>query len=330
MLKVAIVGLGTISQIHMMALSQMKDVEIIGLCDINPAKKIDYKNAKFYLDLEEMLVNEKLDIINVCLPHNLHIWAVELAAKYKVNVFLEKPAALNYKEAESAFELENKCGIKIGVCLQNRYNTTTKVLKDAVANNTYGKLKGTKAVVTWQRTMDYYNVSKWRGIKAEAGSGVLMNQTIHTLDLLEYIGGDFKSVNAMINNVSLPKLDIEDTAVAYLKYKNGQTGNFFSTISHCDNSSVEMEFVFENATLKMRDNVVYEVKQDSTKIIAEDQKLKGSKHYYGASHAICIEAFYNSVTNNTLDYVNLVEGSKILKTIDAIFVSSENRKEMEI
>lgn len=109
-------------------------------------------------------------------------------------MFSEKPISLNYEEAKSIFHLEEKNKVKIGVCLQNRYNKTVIELKKQLDQGDYGRFLGTKGMVTWSRTMDYYDEAIWRGKKAQSGGGVMINQAIHTLDLLSYLGGDFKKV----------------------------------------------------------------------------------------------------------------------------------------
>lgn len=331
MLKVAIIGLGTISSIHRYAIENDKRVSLVAVCDIDESKKAEYVDIPFYSNIDDMLSTETLDCVHICLPHYLHAPVVSLCAKKGVHIFTEKPVALSYNEATTLFDLEKAHGVKIGVCLQNRYNETTIVAKKLIENQKYGKFIGSKGIVTWGRTIDYYNENKWRGIMCEAGGGVMINQTVHTLDLLQYIAGSIKSISGMKNNFSLKETEIEDTVCAYVKYNDGATGVFFGTIAFCTNSSVEMEFVCEKGTIKMRDNKLhYHSNEGEIEFLCEDEQFLSTKQYYGAGHKIAIESFYSAIIHNTDEYISLQEGAKAVKIIDKIVLSSDLNKEIKM
>lgn len=320
MLKVAVVGLGTISPIHLYAIEKSNLGELVCVCDINESKR-EGITVPFYTDMKEMIEKETFDCVHLCLPHYLHGEAIKLFASHKINIFTEKPVALSYDEAAALFELEE--GFKIGVCLQNRYNETTVALKELLDSKKYGAFKGMKAMVTWCRTQAYYDESPWRATMKQAGGGVMINQTIHTLDLMQYIAGEFASIKGLVGNLSLPDIEVEDTVSALAVYKNGGTGLFFGTNAYCTNSSVEMEIICEDAVLRMMDSKCYVVKEGcEPELICEDGKLEGSKHYYGASHFYAIEKFYQAMIDDTMDYISLEEGAKSLKIINDITQSA--------
>lgn len=325
MLKIAIIGLGTISVIHKIAVNLSKHGELVAVCDINPEKKADY-TVPFYTEIEEMLKNEELDCVHICLPHYLHVPTIALCSKYGIHVFTEKPVALNYNEATTIFNLEAEHNIKIGVCLQNRYNNTVVELKKLLQTNDYGNFIGSKGLVTWNRNMNYYNEAPWRGNKALAGGGVIINQAIHTLDLLSYIIEDFKNVDAKVSNFSLKETEIEDTVMCRLEYKNLGSSIFFATIAYADNSSVELEFIFEKAKFLIRNSQLIQIENGVEEYICQDQKLEGAKHYYGASHCDAIDKFYQAILNNNNEYINVMEGAKSIKVMDNIFASSNDNQ----
>ncbi len=330
MLKVAVVGLGTIAPVHLHAIEKCEEAQLVCVCDINEDKK-PKSDIPFYTDMQTMIDAHEIDCVHICLPHYLHDEAVELFAKNGINVFTEKPVTLSYERAKKLFDLEQKYNVKIGVCLQNRYNNTSVILKDIVVKEKYGAIKGAKGIVTWQRTQEYYNEAPWRGTWAEAGGGCMINQSIHTLDLLEFIVGDAKSVNAIVGNLSLPDIEVEDTVVANLTYKNGTNGIFFATNAYCSNSNVEIEIVCENGVLKMEDNKCFVTENGKErKLLGEDVKLEGSKHYYGASHLMAIKAYYSAIADNSCEYISLMQASRSLHVIDMIQESGKQRKEMEL
>ncbi len=331
MLRVAIIGLGTIAPIHKAAIEDSEFATLVAVCDTDETKKEGYENVAFYSSIEDMINNEELDVVHNCLPHYLHHVVTEQCAKKGIHVFTEKPVAITYKDAETIMDLEDKYNVKVGVCLQNRYNTTANIAKKVVESKEYGELIGSKALVTWSRTMDYYNQAKWRGIMETAGGGVLINQTIHSLDLLDYIGGKITKIHSLVGNLTLPETEIEDTVVSHVRYENGARGIFFATIAYFDNSAPEFEFIMEKAKLIIRDSKVY-LKENSgdLKQIGEDNKLIGSKHYYGPSHMVAIETFYKAVINNTDDYITVREAAYPIKMIEATMASAKDKVEKEI
>lgn len=325
MLKIGIIGLGTISMIHKIAVDLSKYGEIVAICDKNPEKKWE-DVPSFYTSMEEMLEKETLDCVHICLPHHLHVPAIVECAKHGVHVFTEKPVALHYQEASTLFGLEEQYQVKIGVCLQNRYNQTVITLKNRLETEDFGRFIGAKGVVTWCRTMDYYTEAPWRGEKVHSGGGVMINQAIHTLDLLSYLVEDFKEVEGKVANFSLSETDIEDSVMSSLTYATTGKALFFATIAYGDNSPVELEFLFERAKFTVRDSKLYQTTQGETKLLCEDRKLEGAKHYYGASHCDAMEGFYQGILQNTKDYVSVEEASRSLKVMDAIFASSADNE----
>lgn len=328
MLKIGIIGLGTISVIHNIAIDLSPYGQLVAVCDSNPEKK-PQENIPFYTSIEEMLEQEDLDCVHICLPHHLHVPIIALCSGYGVHVFSEKPISLHYQEAKGLFHLEEQNKVKIGVCLQNRYNTTVLTLKQLLDEGDFGALLGAKGLVTWCRTMDYYKEASWRGKKAESGGGVMINQAIHTLDLLSYLGGTFQKVEGKVSTFSLKETEIEDSVMCRLDYGNGGSCIFFATIAYCDNSSVELEFVFEQGKFSIKDSKLYKTTAEGCELICEDQKLEGGKHYYGASHCDCINGFYQAILQDTKNYVSVKEAAQSIGVMDCIFASSADNEGKE-
>ncbi len=332
MLKVAIIGLGTVSHVHKHAISISENAQLTCVCDIDESKASMYEGIKLYTDIDEMLEKEELDCVHICLPHYMHVDVSIKCAKKGVNVLTEKPVALTYEEATKLFDVEKETGVKVGVCLQNRYNTTSKALKEIIKNET-GKFLGSKGIVTWSRTMDYYNQAPWRGKMALAGGGAVINQSVHTLDLLSYLGGEFKTVEAKVANFSLKETEIEDSVMARMNYKDSDASSiFYATIGFCSNSSVKIDMVYEDVTYKIADGKLYkqDMKTGEETLICEDQKLPGAKHYYGASHFDAIDAFYKAIINDTNEYVSVQEAAYPIKVLDNIRLSDKENKEVNI
>lgn len=325
MLNIAVIGLGDISSLHTSAIQNFPEARLVAVCDIDESLSNSVEGATFYTDYEEMLEKEKLDCVHVCLPHYLHDQATKACVEKGVHVFQEKPLTHKIEEAMALVELEEKYPhVKIGVCFQNRMNETVEKLREMTADGQYGKIIGMKGLVAWYRPKAYYESKPWRGRMAYAGGGVMINQAIHTLDLMQLFGGHIDSIKGSVDYLFDYGIDVEDTAVANVGFTNGATGLFFATNTNFGNSSVEFQVVFEEAKFTIKDSMLTKTNEHGKKeVLMEDSKLPGSKFYYGASHEKLIHQFYACLQNDTDDYIHVKDAFTSMKMIDAIYQSSE-------
>lgn len=335
--KTGIIGLGTVSRTHRNALAQLDHVELTAVSDVKPEKKDELpEGVHFYQDYEEMLDQEQLDAVHICLPHYLHLPAVTACAKRGINVLLEKPSTMNTAELRQMQALDREYGFKLAVCFQNRLNPTFVKLRELIGSGEYGKLLGVKGVAIWPRNMGYYNAAPWRASMAQAGGGCMINQAIHTLDQLQLLGGPIRSVNGQVCNLALKEIEVEDTAVAHIDFENGVTGTFFGTVTYVKNSSIEVQAVCEKGSFTIKDYGLYYApaeNENEKTLLVRDRRLPGSKTYYGASHVELIRGFYETLAGHEDTCVSIQE-DKVISLIEAIRRSSlEGRtilwKEME-
>ena len=322
MIRSVIAGLGAISQTHIQAITSCKNASLVGVCDILPEKSQAVPDVPFYEDVERMLDELRPDCLHICLPHHLHIPMAHLAARKHVNVFLEKPPALSAAELRAALDLEERYQVKIGVCLQNRYNASTQSALEIIRGGTLGAVVGCKAVVTWNRPLSYYHSSPWRGRLTEAGSGVMLNQAIHTMDLMTLFCGNARAINGRIMNLKHPGIEVEDTTVAQIWFESGVEGVFCGTVNHSCDSSVELELVFEHGLLRIKDECLWAGDEHTWKLIAEDDKPTSGKSYYGAGHPEAIARFYDVLEGNSADYISLSDALPVMSVVEGIITSS--------
>ena len=332
MLKVGVIGLGDISLIHVPAIQDNSKVELVAVCDIDPAHKDDIPGVNFYTDYEEMLKKEKLDCVHLCLPHHLHYAVAKACVEHGGHVLLEKPLARSAEEGMFITELEEKYpDVKICISFQNRLNETFEKLLEIVQSGEYGKVTGIKGLVTWYRAKEYYDVKPWRGTMRLAGGGVMINQAIHTLDQMQLVGGEIETIRGSIDNLVDYGYDVEDTATAHIQFANGAKGLFFATVTNATNSSVEFQVVLEKGKLTIKDSILTMTnEEDKKQEVIEDTKLPGSKFYYGASHAKLINQFYDCIINDTDDYIHARDAQKSMEMISAIRRSSEIKQTIKM
>lgn len=333
MKRAAVIGLGDISGTHISAIRNNPNIMLAAVCDTDEAKRAEApEGAAFYTDYGEMLERERLDVVHICLPHYLHVPVSEAAAEKGVHVFCEKPMALNSREAEqfAAFE-EAHPDIHMGICLQNRYNNSVEVLKSLIDSGKYGRVTGTRGLVAWCRPREYYEKKPWRGRWATAGGGCLINQAVHTLDLLYFLGGPVASVKASVSRMLDYDIEVEDTVTARLDYAGGACGLFMATNANYRNESVQIRVQLEKGEFIIMDNTLFQLKEDGGREkLAEDKRLPGAKFYYGSSHEKLIAGFYEALETGSSDYLHVRDALMSIRLIDAIQESGRSGKTVRV
>lgn len=325
MKKAAIIGMGVISPIHIAAIQSNPEITLAAVCDIDEStKKGAPPGVPFYTDYKTMLREADLDVVHICLPHYLHVPVSMEAAEMGIHVFCEKPVALNKEQGEEfvAFEAAHP-DIHIGICLQNRCNESVEMLKNLIDGGEYGAVTGIRGTVPWYREKGYYEVQPWRGRWETAGGGCMINQSVHTLDLLYHLGGEIRELKAVTAQLLDYGIEVEDTAAARLTFANGAQGVFLATNANYKNEGVQISVQTEKADFAIMDNTLYRVQEDgSREKLCEDAKLPGTKFYYGASHQKMIDHFYAALEQNSQDYLHVRDALMSIRLIDAIQDSS--------
>lgn len=321
MKRAAIVGMGAIYPIHLAAIQALEGIELVGVCDVDAqARAAAPDGVPAFDDVRTMIEQVKPDCVHICLPHYLHYPIAKQVVEMGVNVLCEKPVALNGREAQAFCQLEKEHPeVKIAVCLQNRLNETTEELVRIISSGEKGRVLGVRGEVPWFRPLSYYEKGPWRGRWDQAGSGVMMNQAIHTIDLMYLFGGPIARLKASVGQVLDYGIEVEDTVTAQFEYAEGARGMFFATNANFKNESVVFSVDLEQASYRIRDNVLYEVGEDGVeRELVEDQKLPGSKFYYGASHKKLIQGFYGCLENGGDEYIHVRDAYMSVHLIDAI------------
>lgn len=298
-LRAAIIGCGGIAQVHQKVLMSLAEAELVACCDIRLERAeamAQACGARAYRDAEEMLRGERLDVVHLCVPHPLHTPLAQLATRYGVHVFTEKPPVVSRAQWE-AFEALEHAGVRVGVCFQNRYNAAVRAMQEILNAPESGRVLGARAFVTWMRTPEYYTQSDWRGSWSAEGGGELINQSIHTLDLLVQLLGKPAQVECTMRNHSLKGvIEVEDTVEAYIGFESGAKAIFYGTNAYCANEPVTLDIVCEHVRLRMygQDLTICREGREAEHPVFRQEECLG-KGYWGNGHYTCIQDFYQSV-----------------------------------
>ena len=287
MKNVCIVGCGAISGVHAEAIKKSENARLYAVCDVDAEKMKRYNVQQRYTDFGAVLEDNKIDSVHICTPHYLHYDMIKQAIAHKKSVVCEKPAVMKPDELD---ELSASDGAENICCvLQNRLNPCAEMMYGIIKSGESGTVKCAKGIMTWYRGADYYASGAWRGHYATEGGGVLINQALHTLDLLCLFTGGAQSVQASSARWLKASAETEETVTAQLNLRCGGRGIFFATTCYGENPLPEIEVCCENMTLEYRGGRLYR----NGVLIAEDRRVTGEKAYWGTMHDKLISDFYD-------------------------------------
>jgi len=226
--NIAILGCGKVAHLHAKAVQNLKNARLAGVWSRTPKTAIMFAaqyGTTFYAEIKDLVKREKIDLVIVCTPHPFHLHPVLEAAKAGANILVEKPLASTLEDSDKMIEACKNAGVKLGVISQRRWYAPVKRVKDAIEAGKIGKpVFGTINMLGW-RDKKYYDADEWRGNWKMEGGGVLVNQAPHQLDILLWFMGEIDEVFGLWKNLNHPYIEVEDTAVAIIKFKNGAIGN---------------------------------------------------------------------------------------------------------
>lgn len=306
MTKVGIIGCGGISQVHGWVLHGMEGIVLTAVCDVERnraedlAKRYGTGTTKVYTDWHALCESD-VDVVHICTPHFLHApMAVELLQHGKA-VFMEKPCAILREQFEELRREDALHPGKLGFCFQNRYNEATLAVDGLIAEGKIGNVIGGRAFVTWRRDESYYEGSPWKGKQATEGGGALVNQSIHTLDLLLRYLGMPEQVQATCSNHHLKGIiEVEDTVEAWLAFPGGKRGCFYASNGYVTDAPVLLELQGETGRIAINGSEVSLWTSDgSAEHVSYETEHGIGKGYWGCGHQACIRDFYRCLEQGT-------------------------------
>ncbi len=330
--RVCVIGCGVISTNHIKPLLENEATELVAVCDIIEERaqaRAEMGKCAWYTDYHKMLDELKPDAVHLCLPHYLHSIVAIDCMRAGADVLCEKPMAVSYEEAVRMKQSSEETGRRLGIIFQNRYNAENEAIYAALRSGEMGKLIALRGEVCWHRDQAYYNSGAWRSDYATAGGGVIINQAIHTLDLLRYFAGsEVADVRATVSHHGETTAEVEDTAEGLIYFQNGTRALFYFTINNFEDEDIRITIKCENACVESRAGdccIHFKDGHDVRVNDGEHTKNAGAKACYGSSHATQIAEFYNDLDGSRTRSM-MEEALKTQKLVDAIFRSSRGAR----
>jgi len=331
--KFGVIGLKGIGQAHIDGIVSTEEAELLAVADINEEVGISVASkhgVEWYKDYEKMLELEDLDAVTICTPHFLHYPMAMKALEYGKNVLVEKPMAITVKEADNMISKARRLGLKLGVVFQFRTNPLYREVKRLIETGELGPIYRICMEACLFRTQAYYNRDAWRGKWATEGSGALINQTIHQLDLLQWLAGKPAKLGGQIGTL-FHEIEVEDIASATILFENGAHGIIqVGTVDALQTTRLEIcgekgKIVSEGGETKraiLKKSVKEYIAEDKIWGGSEFQWVKMEQEEKTLGHGVVIKNFAQAILNDREPLVNGEEGRTSLEIVNAIILSS--------
>ena len=343
-----IVGCGMISRFHVKAIADIEGAKFVACCTGLPDyvegahKLVEGTDATAHANLEEMLANPEVDIVTICTPSGAHMEPAVAAANAGKHVIIEKPLEITLKRCDKIIEACKKNKVVCSTIFPSRFHKASLTLKNAVDAGKFGRLTLGDAYVKWFRTQAYYDSGEWRGTWALDGGGALMNQAIHTVDLLTWLMGPVESITAHTATLAHKRIEVEDVATAALRFKNGALGVIEATTAAFPGmlKKIEIHGSTGSAVIEEEDIKTWEFEKMTSKdkkIAAEFAKLTktggGAADPSAIGHAAHAHQFKDvikAIKKGTKPTIDGVEGRRSTEIILAIYKAAETGKAIEL
>jgi len=333
-----IIGSGLIADFHAKAIQSLGNTKLVGVCGTNKEKTkrlADKYKCKVFVDSDEMLSSGEIEIVTIATPSGAHMEPVVAAAQHGIHVICEKPLEISLERIDKMIRAHNKAGTKLGGIFNFRYNGAVSYLKEAVESGRFGTITYASVHVPWWRKEDYYKGS-WHGTLDLDGGGALMNQAIHMIDLLQYLMGAVDSLQAYTATLA-HKIEVEDTAVAILKFKNLALGMIYGTTASYPGQFRRLEMTGTKGTVILVEDSL-KIWQFADQTEKDDEIFKKFSNVAGGGgvsdpaaipfelHAKNIASFIDSIEKGQPFEIDGPEARKSVEIIRAIYSSSEKHK----
>jgi predicted dehydrogenase len=333
--KVGLLGGGNISDTHARAARAIPGVEIAAIYGANREKAERLAQAyggTVYDDIERFLDHRPLDIVAIGSPSGLHADQAIAAIRRGIHVLSEKPLDVTTAKVDAVIAAADRGGVKVGVFFQDRLKPDIAAMKSMIVSGQLGKPIFAAGHVRWYRPPEYYTTSRWRGTRALDGGGALMNQAIHTVDVLQWLFGPVVRVGGRTATL-LHSIQTEDTAAAVLEFESGALGIIEATTSSYPGYARRVDVSGSEGTLIL----------EGDKLVATDLRARGTQASTvpaepppenaasatvsdSVPHQRIFEDFIRAIRENAVPVCDAREARPSVAIIEAIYRSAESGK----
>lgn len=332
-LHFGIIGVGNIAAIHAAAIKNTPDAKLVAVAARNPERGRAFAaehGATWYADHRTLLAQANVDAIAICTPHDLHApMSIDAAAAHK-HVLIEKPMAITTRECDAIIAACVQAHVTLGVVFQMRFEPLSRKLKSIIESGKLGRLLWISASQIWYRSDEYYRSGPWRGTLAHEGGGVLINQAIHTIDLMLWLTAPDMPIQVTARMGTLNhEIEVEDGAMAILEYADHRLGLIQATTVAYPGYPERLEFhgtngsaVYHKGQGKLEWHII-EPREDNVEQAPTDSGSTGPKSTSAAGHIAQYQDFVEAIKNKRAPFVDGREGRKSIELIEKIYSATQ-------
>lgn len=337
-MRFGLVGAGVISASHVQAIANNPRAELVAVCDSSKEKAMklaeSHQIQSVYSDYEEMLKRDDIDVINICLPSGMHADYTVAAAQACKHILCEKPLDITQENMERMIKETRSRGKKLGVIYQRRTLPAAIETRKMIQEGKLGQMVLGDAYLKYYRSPEYYKSAGWRGTWAMDGGGALMNQGVHGIDLIQWMMGDIQSVFAY-SAALVRDIEVEDTAVAVVKYKSGAFGVIQGATSVNPGQDTRFEIHGNKGSIIFGDSGIkqWEIEgneEPAPQVEATASASNDPRNISSNGHFILVDDMIQAILDDRDPMVTGEEAKKAVDVILAIYQSSREGKEIII
>ncbi|MCY4778219.1 Gfo/Idh/MocA family oxidoreductase [Sphingobacterium sp. UT-1RO-CII-1] len=339
---IAIIGTGAIAEIHAKAIAEIGQAQLIGVYNRTVDKAVAFAtryDCDVFRSMDDISQDSRVSIVCICTASGFHLEPALKCLQSGKHCLIEKPLEISSERCDQLIEAASLYDRKLGVVFHSRFYPVSKVVKNAVDTGRLSELVLGSAYVKWHRSPAYYTSADWRGTWALDGGGVLMNQAIHSIDLLQWFAGEVTSVHSIVRNILHKNIEVEDTVVAMLNFQNGAVGTIEATTAAFPGAYKRIELIGTKGSIILEEDYLHTWDFDA--VCVEDEGIK--KQYSSLptaggvadpmnisylGHKMQIIDFIEAIEEDKKPLVDGAEGRKSVQIIEAIYKSAKTGKEV--
>lgn len=340
-----IIGCGMISRFHARAIADVPNAKLIACFDqIGAAadRMADEVGCRAYHKLDDLLADPKVDIVTICSPSGAHLEPAVAAAKAGKHVVVEKPLEITLNRCDRIIAACQQNKVVLSTIFPSRFHESSQLLKGAVEAKRFGKLTVGDAYVKWFRTQEYYDSGAWRGTWELDGGGALMNQAIHSVDLLTWLMGPVASINANTATLAHKRIAVEDVAMATLRFRSGALGVIEASTAIYPGylKRIELHGSEGSAVLEEEDIKVWDFAKKRRGDAAILKRMAGKTETGGGAadpsaighhgHTLQFRDVVNAIKKGGQPAIDGKEGRRSVEIILAIYKAAETGRSVEL
>lgn len=339
-----IVGCGVIGPWHREAVNRSDGARLVACCDIDEPKGRKFAeesgSISFYKDFNDLVKDPEVEVVSVCTPSGLHRDVTIAAAESGKHILCEKPIEITKKKIDEMMRACHKNGVKLGNIFQRRTHRSSRRTKEAVENGLLGKMVLGDIYLKYYRAQSYYDSAGWRGTWALDGGGALMNQGVHGIDLALWIMGGVKSAYGRTDHL-VRNIEVEDTAVALLEYKNGAWGVLEATTSVNPGEATKLSLHGNKGSIVLEGERITKwaiTEEDDQKAQEQELTVEGKKDGAAsdptaigvAGHVFLVNDLVEAIKQDREPFVTGESARKSVELILGIYESSKTAKPVQL